>query len=287
MAQIAGEKFKKDEMIAGSYLAPDRRQRVLMTGAAGQIGQLVIKQLADHYDFVLTDIRPLPQPSALPFTRADIADLDAVRQLCRGADTVLHLAAVPLLNALWEDLLPANLVGVYNVFQAARETGCRRVIFTSSIQVVEGHAHGFCAPTAPIRPVNLYGATKAWGEALGSVFAAQHGLSVLCLRLGWVLAANASILATGRADPSYVLTHKDLIRLIAAALAAPDNIRFGVFHGLSANRWQRLETGVTQLLPGYAPQDDAFALVRGYIPRLRVRLRRIRQQLTAILRGEV
>jgi nucleoside-diphosphate-sugar epimerase len=264
----------------------NEKRRVLVTGAAGQIGQLVIKHLADDYDFVLTDIRPLPQPSELPFTQADIADLDVVRQLCRGADTVLHLAADPRPNALWEDLLPANLVGVYNVFQAAREATCRRVIFTSSIQVLEGHPHGFCAPAAPVRPVNLYGATKAWGEALGSVFADRHGLSVLCLRLGWVLAADAPNLTSSRMDPSCVLTHEDLIRLIAAALAAPDNLRFGVFPGLSANRRQRLETGVSQLLPGFAPKDDAFALVRGYVPRLRVRVRRALQQVAAILHGK-
>ena len=285
MTPEAGTKFNGGEKISGSDLAPNRRRRVLMTGAAGQIGQLVIKHLADRYDFVLTDIRPLPQPSALPFIQADITDLDAMRQLCQGVNTVLHLAA-KCLNAPWEDLLPANLVGVYNVFQAAHKTGIRRVIFASSIQVVEGHAHGFSAPAAPVRPVNLYGATKAFGEALGSVFAEQYGLSVLCLRLGWVLAADAPNLTAGRMDPSYVLTHEDLIRLIAAALATPDNLRFGIFHGLSANRWQRLETGVTQLLPGYAPQDDAFALVRGYVPRLRVRVRRARQQIMAILRGE-
>jgi nucleoside-diphosphate-sugar epimerase len=263
----------------------NEKRRVLVTGAAGRIGQLVIKHLADDYDFVLTDIRPLPQPSALPFTQADIADLDVVRQLCPGVDTVLHLATRQH-DALWEDLLPVNLVGTYNVFQAAHEAACRRVIFTSSIQVLEGHPHGFCAPAAPVRPVNLYAATKVWGEALGSVFADRYGLSVLCLRLGWVLAADAPILAAGRADPSYVLTHGDLIRLIAAALATPDDLHYGIFHGPSANRWQRLETGVSQLLPGYAPKDDAFTLVRGYVPRLRVRVRRALQQVAAILRGK-
>ena len=273
-------------MISGSNLTPKQRRRVLITGAAGKIGQLVIKQLSDRCDFVLTDILPLPQPSALPFTQADIADFEAMQPLCQGVDSVLHLAAVPCSDALWEEILPTNLVGVYNIFRAAQVSGCQRVIFASSIQVVEGHPHGFVAPATPIRPVNLYAASKAWGEALGSVFADKYGLSVLCLRLGWVLAADAPILATGRADPSYVLTHEDLIRLIAAALAAPDNMRFGVFHGLSANRWQRLETGVKQLLPGYAPQDDAFALVRGYVPRLRVRLRRVLRQVVAILRGE-
>jgi nucleoside-diphosphate-sugar epimerase len=273
-------------MISESGLAPNRRQRVLITGAAGQIGQLVIKQLADHYDFLLTDIRPLPQPSAWPFTMADIADLDAMRRLCQGADTILHLAADSRPHAQWEDLFPANLVGVYNIFRAAHETGSRRVVFASSIQVLEGHAHGSSAPAAPVRPVNLYGATKAWGEALGSVFANQHGLSVICLRLGWVMAADSPKLTTGLLDPSCILTHEDLIRLIAAALAAPGNFRFGIFHGLSANRWPRVEIGAEQLLPGYTPSDDAFALVRGGVPQLRVRVRRAIRQLTAILRGE-
>ena len=196
MTADAEIKFNGEKMIAVSDMANNRRQRVLITGAAGQIGQLVIKQLADHNDFVLTDIRPLPRPSSLPFIHADIADLDAMRQVCRGVDTVLHLATNPH-NAQWEDLLPANVVGVYNVFQAAHESGCRRVIFASSIQVLEGYAHGFSAPATPVRPVNLYGATKLVSDKIfvnGNIYAAHSGSRFSCVRYGNVMGSRGSVI---------------------------------------------------------------------------------------------
>jgi nucleoside-diphosphate-sugar epimerase len=261
--------------------------RVLITGAGGQIGQLVIEALADQYDFVLSDKRPLPHPTPLPFIQADIADADSVRRLCPGIDTILHLAADRRPDSPWEDLLPVNLVGVYNVFRAAQESGIRRIIFASSVQVLEGHPHGTAAPTAPLRPVNLYGASKAWGEALASVFSQQYGMSILCLRLGWVLAKDDSRLTAGHGDPAYVITEGDLVRFMASALAAPDSLRYGIFNGLSANRRLRMQTPENMVLPGYTPQEDAFALVKGPKARLIVGLRRLRQQLSTIVRGEL
>jgi uronate dehydrogenase len=106
------------------------KQRVLVTGAAGLVGQLVATRLADRYEFVLTDVRPLPLPSALPFTPADLADLDAIRSLCQGAHTVLHLATVGW-SGTWESLLQSDIVGTYNVFLAPT----RRVAAASSSRV--------------------------------------------------------------------------------------------------------------------------------------------------------
>ncbi len=234
-------------------------QKVLITGAAGRIGSFLSHTFADRYDLVLTDARPLDDAPA-PFTEADLADVDTLRRLCDGVDTVVHLAADPSTRATWDSLLPRNVVGVYNVFEAAQQAGCRRVVFASSINAVVGYPREMQIHTSqPVRPGNLYGATKAWGEAVACYYADQRGLSAICLRFGWVTersmprVPNDHLLSMG-------LTYEDLGRLVAASIDAPDDLRFGVFHGVSDNRFKRLDITDARAILGYAPEDDVFAL---------------------------
>ena len=237
------------------------RTKVLITGAAGRIGSFLTRHLADRYDFVLSDVRPPEDTRGFPFVEADIADLEAIRRLCQGADTVVHLAADPSTQASWESLLPRNVVGLYNVFEAAHEAGCRRVVFASSVNAVSGYPREMQVHTSmPVRPPNLYGATKAWGEAVACFYADQRGLSAICLRFGWVIPRDSPLLKTHRGLLDIALTYEDLTRLVAASIDAPDSLRFGVFHGVSNNRWKRLDIGDARALLGYAPEDDAFEL---------------------------
>lgn len=255
-----------------SSLDSTSRRNVLITGAAGKIGQLAARGLGEQYDLVLTDCRPLPEPGRWPFTLADLADLEPLCALCEGVDTVLHLGAVSDAHADWDALLPSNVIGVYNILEAAHRAGCARVILASSIMAVDGYPQDQCIPADwPVRPLNLYGATKAWGEAVGRFYADQRGLSVLCLRLGWVTPANARNLLPGHRYLTAALVHQDLLRLLDAALSAPADLRFGIFHGISNNRVKRLDIAETCRVLGYAPQEDAIALARRNWP---ARLRR-------------
>src|SRR5262249_49938503 len=137
---------------------------VLITGAAGRIGSSLTRDLAGRYDLSLTDARPPADAHGYPFAEADIADLEAMRRLGGGKARVIHLAADPSMEATWESLLPRNLIGLYNTFQAAHEAGCRRVIFASSVNAVFGYSKDVQVRTdMPVRPLNLYGASKAWG----------------------------------------------------------------------------------------------------------------------------
>jgi dTDP-4-dehydrorhamnose reductase len=244
---------------------PRRKKRVLLTGAAGYVGGLVRSHLADTYDWLLTDRTPPPADArGLTFRPADIADLEALRPLCRGVDAVVHLAATADMHAAWEELLPSNIVGTYNILQAAAEAGCRRVLFASSIHVVDGVAgDAIATPEAPVSPLTLYGASKVWGEAAAACYARQKGLSVLCLRIGWVTPRNGPHIIPGMKNLEDVITHEDLVRLIAAALDAPDDVRFGIFYGVSDNRPNRYDIRNARELLGYRPQDDAFALAKG------------------------
>jgi len=237
------------------------RPKVLITGAAGRIGSFITPRLAERYDLALTDLRAPDETHGLPFVAADIADAQAIAPLFGGVDTVVHLAADPRVHADWDSLMPRNIVGVQNVFAAAHAAGCRRVVFASSINAVSGYPRDMQVHTSmPVRPPNLYGATKAWGEALACYYADQLGLSAICLRFGWVIARDSEQL---RANPKFLdrmLTYDDLTRLVQASIAAPDTLRFGIYHGLSNNRWKWLDINDARIELGYAPEDDAFDL---------------------------
>lgn len=236
------------------------KQKILITGAAGRIGQRLTAHWRDRYDFVLTDKRPLENTHGFPFTETTLADLEAIRPLFAGVDTVIHLANDANPKASWESLLPNNVIANYNVFQAAFEQGCKRVIFASSVNAVANYPADVQVTTnMPVSPPNLYGATKAWGEALGRFYADQKGLSVICLRLGWVTDKDNKRLVPDFPLLDIALTYNDLLRLFDACMAAT-SVRFGLFHGISDNRFKRLDISDTRRVLGYEPQDDAYVL---------------------------
>jgi nucleoside-diphosphate-sugar epimerase len=237
------------------------KRKVLITGAAGRIGSFITAKLKGHYDFVLTDLHKPTDSHGFLFVQADITDVAAVRTCCEHVDTVLHLAADPHEDAPWESILPNNITGVYNVFQAAHEAGCQRVIFASSVHVVAGYPVDVQVHTnMPVWPLNLYGAAKAWGEALARFYAEQKDLSVICLRFGWVIDRNSEKIRLQSPNLDVMLTFEDLTRLVKASIEAPPDLRFGIFHGVSNNRWKRLDISDARDLLGYEPKDDAFQL---------------------------
>jgi nucleoside-diphosphate-sugar epimerase len=236
-------------------------RRVLIKGAAGQVGTFLTGHLAGQYELVLSDLRMPELRHGCSFVQADITELEAMRTLCRDADTVIHLAADYRADAPWESLLPRNIVGTYNVFEAAHQAGCRRVVFTSSVHAVLGYPADLeVRASMPVRPPDLYGATKAWGEALARFYADQKGLSVICLRLGWVIDRARVRCYSDHPEVDLMLTCEDMGRLVVASIEARDELRFGIFHGISDNRRKRFDINDAREQLGYVPQDDAFAL---------------------------
>lgn len=236
------------------------KKKILITGAAGRIGKLITLPLQERYDLCLTDIRkPIPL-SDCDFHPVDISDYNAFRTLCVGVHTIVHLAAVSDENSPWEPLLQNNIIGLYNVFEAAADAGCRRMIFAGSMYTVTGYPKDVLVNTGmPVRPLTLYGATKAFGETLGSFYAHKRNLPTICLRLGWVLESNDRHMTT-KNPLDTVITCNDLIRLFIAAIEAPEDIRFGIFHGLSNNRSKRFDMQDSIKTLNYQPQDDPFEL---------------------------
>jgi uronate dehydrogenase len=224
---------------------------VLITGAAGAIGSCLREGLRPRVDqLVLTDAHALEPTGDERFVQADLADRDAVMRAADGVDAVVHLGAIPT-EASFDALLGPNLIGTFNVFEAARRGGARRIVFASS-----NHATGFypveqrlTGRDAP-RPDTLYGVTKAYGEALGSLYADKFGLDVICIRIGSFGERPRQVreLATW-------LSLQDAVRLFAACLSAP-SAGFRVIYGASANTRLNWDLSPAREL-GYEPQDDA------------------------------
>ena len=188
----------------------------------------------------------------------DVTDREACRSVFAGADAVVHLAAVPDPAATWEDLLPANVIGAYAVASAAADAGVRRLVLASSLQAVSALPNGTQSRNgdAP-RPANLYGATKAWAEALGAWIAATTATSVVALRIGYFLKTRPNPATEAPRELSSWLSTRDAAELVRASVEA-ESIRFVITNGISANRYRSTDLAETTHVLGYRPTDDAW-----------------------------
>jgi uronate dehydrogenase len=226
--------------------------RILITGAAGEIGRVLRAGLYDgHRTLRLLDIKP--QEAAREgeeCVTADLADMAALQRAMFDIDCIVHLAGVPR-EGPWEAILPNNVIGTYNLFEAARTAGVRRIVFASSNHVVGYYrATQKVGIAEPERPDSRYGVSKAFGEALGRMYADKYGLEVACLRIGSFRARpeDARQLATW-------ISHRDMVELARCCIEAPA-FHFLVLYGVSnntRNRWENSDA----LRVGYRPVDNA------------------------------
>jgi nucleoside-diphosphate-sugar epimerase len=227
----------------------ERNRRVVLTGAGGLIGRAVTPLLPADWDLMRTDLRSEDGIDPL-----DVTDGDACRAAFTGADAVVHLAAVPDPEASWERLLPANVVGAHQVARAAGECGVRRLVLASSLQAVSAVPAGTqVRSTDPPRPANLYGATKAWAEALGSWVAATTATSVVALRIGYFAPERPDPGAVSALELAAWLSPRDAAELVRAAVEAED-VEFAVVNGTSANRYRGADLRDTIRRLGYRPR---------------------------------
>lgn len=235
--------------------------RVLVTGPAGRIGAAFTAFARDRYTLRLgTHASPMPEDLAdLETVTLDISNPESCRRACRDMDAVVHLAAEASAAAeFYPSLLERNVKGLYNILQAAVAEEVPRVILSSSVQAVSGYPlEHQIQEDSPPRPLNMYGATKAFAEAVGHVFAQTHGLSVLVVRIGTFEFNQPEFDVNGR-NLSTFISARDMSQLLACCVDADPAIRYGVVHGVSNNRYKRLGLTQTRALVGYAPQDDSF-----------------------------
>lgn len=236
------------------------KKRVLVTGAAGRIGRAFVTEMADRYDFRLAD-RNEAVHEVLPGVESlvlNVADPEACVHAVQEIDVVLHLAADPNPRAdYYASLRPNNFDGTYNVFKAAADNGCERVVFASSVQAVLGYPQDDETPTnAMWSPMNMYAVSKCYGEATARMFASTTDLSAICVRIGAYQRPGLGD-EEWRHELSAYVSPWDLNQLFRLCLDA-EGIDFAVVHGISNNRVKRLSLSETIELLGYAPVDDGF-----------------------------
>jgi nucleoside-diphosphate-sugar epimerase len=233
----------------------DRKKKILLTGAAGFVGGILRSHWGDNYPLRLADIKPVGEVAAHEeFVQVDITQPEQMLQACQGVEVVVHLAADPSPSAeFYNTLLPLNIIGAYNGFEAARQAGCQRIVFASSVNAVLGYGGKVTTSwDVPIFPQNVYGATKCWGEALGRVYADQHGLSSICVRLGSPRYDQAGDWDAD--EPSMGISPRDTAQLFARCVDV-EGVDFAIVHGVSRHRrsWMNVDDSCRVL--GYEPQD--------------------------------
>jgi len=206
-------------------------KRVLLTGAAGDIGRRLRRLLPPIYpELRLSDSRkPVDLDPAETFVAAELGNLAEIEQAVDGVDGIIHLGGHSV-EGSWETILNANIIGCRNLFEAARRKGVKRVVFASS-----NHAVGFyprverIGPDVTVRPDTRYGLSKAFGEALGALYADKYGLRVLCLRIG-----NLGEQPLDQRRLAIWLSPEDLVALIRIGLEHPE-LEYEIFYGASLN----------------------------------------------------
>jgi uronate dehydrogenase len=227
-------------------------QRVLLTGASGGVGARLRKLLPEHYPQLrLSDLKaPQDLRAEEEFIAADLSDMDQVERAVDGMEGIIHLGAYSV-EGPWETILQSNIAGTYNVFEAARRRGVKRVVFASSNHVVGFYPRSQRLTTdVTALPDTRYGVSKACGEAIGALYAYKFGLQVLCLRIGNVDDAPRDVRRL-----SIWLKPEDLVQLIRIGLEHPE-LRYEIFYGASDNARAWWDNSVAYRY-GYKPSGDS------------------------------
>ena len=232
-----------------------KNRSILLLGAAGGIGRAIREGLAGRYGLMrLADIASMESAGlGEEIVHADLLDIPSLVAAMTGIDTVVHMAGVPVEpeTHAWDKVLPANIIGVHNLFEAARLAGVKRVLFASS-----HHAAGFhrrdtpTAETLVPRPDSYYGVSKVFGEAMGRMYADKFGLQVLSLRIGAYRDRPSD-----RRQLSVWVSPRDMVELVRCGVEAPD-FSYETVYGVSANTRNFWDNSETAFL-GYAPVDNA------------------------------
>jgi uronate dehydrogenase len=224
---------------------------VLITGAAGDVGTHLRRELAGRFALRLSDMKPIAElAKGETFVKGDVRSLDDMLVATRGVDATVHLGGVSS-EGDWSSIRDVNIDGTYNVFEAARRNGARRILFATS-----NHAVGFYERTETIdhrvypRPDSRYGVSKAFGEALGSLYADKYGMEIFNMRIG-----NVNPKPVDKRRLSIWISPRDLAQLVTIGIEHP-GIRFEIVYGVSGNQRSWYDNSNAARL-GYKPQDDS------------------------------
>ena len=227
-------------------------KKIVLTGAAGRLGSHLREPLSKLVDELVSsdladDLGTLYDGET--YVKADLTSLDDMTALLEGADMVVHFGAYGD-EAPFDTILGPNIIGAYNVWEAAYKNGVRRVVYASSIHAVGMHAkNDFIGTDAPHRPDTFYGLAKCFAEDLASMYWDKRGIEAVCMRI-----LSAANVGNPRAVGSW-LSYDDLIQLVTRAIDTPVT-GFAVIYGVSNNDRAPVDNAKASFL-GYRPKDNA------------------------------
>jgi len=225
---------------------------ILITGAAGDVGTHLRRELASKYVIWASDLRPVKKKFSAreKYIKADIRKFADALRITKGVDAIVHLGGYSV-EGPWAGILSANLIGCYNVFEAARRNGVKRIVFPTS-----NHATGFYRRTQTIdhrvypMPDSRYGVSKVFGEALGSLYSNKYAMQFLMIRIG-----NVNPVPIDKRRLAIWVSPRDIAQLVTIGIEHPD-IRFEIVYGVSGNTRSWYDNANAARL-GYKPLDNA------------------------------
>ena len=251
------------------------KKKVLVTGLSGLVGSALRDEFQGRYELSSLSRYGTSGIDDAHNFKGNIADIDTIIPAFEGQHTVVHLAADRSANAQWDSALRNNFIGVYNVYEAARLTGVKRVVFGSSQHAIggfyrdepyksilagnyDGINHGKFKKideTVPFRPDGYYGASKGYAEGLGSYYSEWHGISSINIRIGWTISDDDPTVTP--AGLSMWLSHRDTAQIHVKAVDAADDLMYTVVFAMSDNYWNIFSLEKARQILGYEPKDDA------------------------------
>ena len=246
-------------------------KKILITGGAGLVGSILIEGLKNNFEIRILDQKAV---EGIDSRVGDISNLESILPAFENIDTVVHLAGDRRVYGDWNSILNNNITGIYNIYEAARINGVERLVFASSQHATGGFYdvepwsfinngeyeklpdnYKQLDETCRIRPDSYYGASKSFGESLGSYYSDFHNLSTIHIRIGWVISDD---------DPTFSpislnlwLSHKDICQIIELSVNADKNIKYDVFYATSDNHWKIWSIDKAKNILGYKPKDGA------------------------------
>ncbi len=227
-------------------------KKLVLTGAAGRLGSYLREPLSKLADQLVSSDIVEELGTLYPgetYVRADLGKYEEIHRLLEGADMVIHFGARAD-EAPFNTILGPNIIGAYNVWEAAYKNGLRRVVYASSIHAVGMHPKtDFIGTDVRHRPDTYYGLAKCFAEDLASLYWDKRGLEAVCLRIiSCAQVTNARALGTW-------LSYDDLIHLVEQAISTPTT-GFSIVYGVSNNDRVPVDNSKASFL-GYRPRDNA------------------------------
>ena len=227
-------------------------KKLVLTGAAGRLGSWLREPLSKRADELVStdiqdDIGQLNQGER--YVKADLSDYQQVHDVLAGAEMVVHFGAIGD-EAPFDQILQANIIGAYNVWEAAFQHRLKRVVYASSIHAVGMYPKNqFIGTDVPHRPDTYYGLAKCFAEDLASLYWDKRGVESVCMRI-----LSCAQVTNARALGSW-LSYDDLIQLVERSITTPVT-GFSVVYGVSKNDRAPVDNTAASFL-GYRPQDNA------------------------------